>query len=170
MKEKQVLILCDQIQTGKTSVINDSLPFLKPCMGFICPDIDGSRKLVDLNTMKIHEFQIKQPIYSGDIQIGKFTFLGSTFKLAQKLLSSIPSDYTGYVVIDEIGKLELKESGLEPALSKFLINSIDKPYTIVLVVRDYLLEDVIEKYHLNNAKILNPLNFKQYIQSIRATV
>ncbi len=165
MTEKQVLILCDQIQTGKTSAINESLPFLKPCMGFICPDIDGSRKMVDVQSMKIHDFQIKKPIYSGDVQIGKFTFLGAAFKMAQNILSSIPSNFTGYVIIDEVGKLELKGSGLEPVLSNFLKVSADKPYKIVLVVRDYLLDEVIAKYELKNIKILNPLNFKKHIQS-----
>lgn len=164
MEMKPTYILCDQIQTGKTSALNDSLQYLRPCMGFICPDINGTRMLVELQNMKIHDFQIRKPIFSGDLKMGKFAFLGSTFKLAQNMLKQIPHEFDGHVIIDEIGKLELQDSGLEPALGQFLKRE-QVAYTQILVVRDYLLDQVKEKYNLHNSIILDPFEFKRHFKS-----
>ena len=169
MELKPTYILCDQIQTGKTSALNDSLQYLRPCMGFICPDINGTRMMVELQNMKMHDFQIKKPIFSGDLKIGRFAFLGSTFKLAQNILNQIPNDFEGNVIIDEIGKLELQDSGLEPALGHFL-NRQNTSYTLILVVRDYLLDQVKEKYNLQNSLVLNPFEFKQHFKTEKSSL
>lgn len=167
MIEDKLIILCDEIRTGKTTAINDALQSLRPCMGFLCPDIGGVRKLVDLSNMNIHEFQIQKPIYSNDIKVGRFAFLGSTFKLAQKILNDVPSDFEGHVIVDEIGRLELKDSGLEPALSGFLARRKQLKSSLILVIRDYLLEDAIEKYGLKDAVIMKPERFRTHFKSMR---
>jgi nucleoside-triphosphatase THEP1 len=64
-----------------------------------------------------------------------------------------------YLVIDEIGPLELSGRGLEPMVSTILENYERSPKQhLVLVVRDYLLEKVISHYHLRD-QILTDHNF-----------
>lgn len=159
---ESLYILCDEIRMGKTTAINDSLSALRPHLGFICPDINGSRVLVNLENMSMHEFQIKKPVFSGDVKVGKFAFLGSTFKLAHQILMDIPDNFDGFVIIDEIGKLELKNKGLEPALSQYLERQKEFDIKTIVVVRDYLLDEVIRRYDLRESRVLNPQAFKNH--------
>jgi hypothetical protein len=55
-----------------------------------------------------------------------------------------------------VGKLELAGAGFEPALSTCIAamhNQTEK--TLILVVRDTLLDQVIAKYKLHNCLIIN---------------
>jgi len=60
-----------------------------------------------------------------------------------------------FLIIDEIGRLELNQNkGLEPALGVVINKFINKEVSgnLILVIRDYLLEECIEKYQLQEAK------------------
>jgi len=60
-----------------------------------------------------------------------------------------------FFIVDEIGKLELKDQGLEPELYKLLHSQSLVNTILILVVRDYLLEAVIRKYGLNTAELIH---------------
>ena len=78
-------------------------------------------------------------------------------------MAQLHSTSNDIIIIDEIGKLELADKGFEPALYLFIekINSITNK-TIVLVIRDYLLEKCIAKYSIQHATILNVQQFKNH--------
>ena len=145
-------LLTGPVHSGKTSSLSESIKDTASIRGFICPDKDGLRYLKNIHDGSIHRFQIPIHESDDDILIGKYIFCKSGFETAQSILQSAINQNFEYLVIDEIGKLELQGKGLEPALS-LTLNNI-KNTKIILVVRDYLIDDVINHYQLTTAKII----------------
>ena len=80
----------------------------------------------------------------------------SAFKKANDYLISIASEVeSSYLIIDEIGKLELRNEGLhrsaEALISRF---KRDNAQHVIVVVRDYLLDAVWKHYTISEYKIL----------------
>ena len=68
-----------------------------------------------------------------------------------------------YVIIDELGKLELKNKGLHEAANLLIPNFIDhKEKHLILVIRDTLLEDTIEHYGISNYQIITKASLKTF--------
>lgn len=149
----ELYLLTGPVHSGKTSSLSDSIKDITSIGGFICPDKDGLRYLKNIHDGTIHRFQIANQESDDDILIGKYIFSKSGFETAQSILQSAIHQDFEYLIIDEIGQLELQGKGLEPSLS-LTLNNI-KNTKIILVVRDYLLDEVIHHYQLTTAKIIN---------------
>lgn len=149
----ELYLLTGPVHSGKTSSLSDSIKDITSIGGFICPDKDGLRYLKNIHDGTIHRFQIANQESDDDILIGKYIFSKSGFETARSILQSAINQDFEYLIIDEIGQLELQGKGLEPALS-LTLNNI-KNTNIIIVVRDYLLDEVIHHYQLTTAKIIN---------------
>ena len=145
-----IFILSAPIQSGKTSALLNFIENKKNIFGFLCPDINGVRNWLNIASQQYYPFQKMENFLHSDIKIGKFVFDGYVFKKAQELLQKIPSNFDFYI-IDEIGKLELKNEGFEPFLAPALEQLKNHKGKVILVVRDYLLADVISKYGLEKS-------------------
>jgi nucleoside-triphosphatase THEP1 len=78
-------------------------------------------------------------------KIGKYNILINAFEKSSETLLNQVSQFKGQdfvVVIDEIGRLELLNSGFDALLNKLIELDID----LILCVRDIFLEDVCKKY------------------------
>ena len=86
---------------------------------------------------------------SGDekrLTVGRFQFSASAFQKAAAHLRAVP-DFVCWVVIDEVGPLELRGEGFSAVL-KELIESRNEGQTIVLVVREELVVKVAEYFSI----------------------
>lgn len=152
---KKILIYSGKIKSGKTTNIFRWSASQKNVAGILQPVIDGKRFFYSISDRTIIqlEISIEQAIglSNGDlIKIGKYNFLKSGFEKAQEiLLRDFERDYE-WLVIDEIGPLELNNSGLEPAITELLGKRNEFKGLIVIIVRNEILERVIEKYNLTN--------------------
>jgi len=150
-----IFILSKAIQTGKTTALMQWCKTQKNIAGILTPDIEGNRKLFDIEKKTFYEFEVKNPLPTDEITpIGKFNFHTQIFAKAQQIITNSNADY---LIIDEIGRLELNQNkGLEPALSKVISTYTNHQAKgcLILVIRDYLLEDCIKKYQLQQAKII----------------
>jgi len=94
-----------------------------------------------------------------DEQIGEYKFLKRVFLKSHEYLLNLSQNTPDWIVIDEIGFLELDGMGFEPAVSQ-LINKLQtkSEVHILMVVRDFLKEKVIEYYKINSdsCKDFNP--------------
>ncbi len=152
-------IISDPIRSGKTSRLIHWLNQHPQVFGVLMPDLAGKRKLYlnHLNLVLPLEVFEKDFSESELVQIGRFTFLKEPFLFAQQLLLDAINLSTNDIVIDEIGKLEFKNnSGFEPALSEGLklLALENKDRKCYLVVRDYLLDEAIKHYSLQDAEIV----------------
>jgi len=146
-----IYILTGEIRSGKTTALLDWSLQKNNVDGLLCPDgKDGKRYFLKIKSQK--QFKLETELDIKDvISIGNFTFLQSAFKIAKDYLISIASNTENqFLIIDEIGKLELKNEGLHHAAKKIIPKyEFHKSEHLILVVRDYLLEDVLIKYGIS---------------------
>ena len=91
-----------------------------------------------------------------DIRVGTYRFSATAFEWAKELLCPTPDVNYDYFIVDEIGKLELKNTGLEPAITNvFQFFGKKKRTTVIAVVRESLQEEVIDSYDLKNYKVIS---------------
>lgn len=149
------------VQAGKTTSLMNWAEDKPNLGGFLAPDIDGLRYLYTLNDRELHDFQLKdQVLVHADpqsvVNIHKFNFSAEAFAMARlRLLEDLRKDYE-WVIIDEVGKLELRGQGLEPAVSQAVreVKAGKAKGKLLMVVRDELVAKVMERYQLWNCRII----------------
>ena len=82
-------------------------------------------------------------------KIGNYNFLTSVFEWGREELYKAFLQKPKWLIIDEIGPLELRGEGLEPEVSRILNDDANDKTNVVLVVRKTLLEKVTEHYGLH---------------------
>jgi len=155
--KNKIYIYSDAIQTGKTTRVLAWVKGNQNIYGILTPDVAGKRRLYNIAETQLLPFEVEKKTTEPNIVIGDFTFLKSAFTKAQKILENSLMHQPKWLIIDEIGKLEMQNEGLEPRLSGILNDfSAQSPKTkILLIIRDTLLEAVIKKYHLQNAEVID---------------
>lgn len=129
--------------------------------GFLSPVVNNKRQIYFPAAQKYIPFEVAEIAENQSpeiVKIGRYEFYKSAFSLA---IAQIKEDLKGnihdYLIIDELGKLEIEtNSGFEPQFSQFLEeyrrNTDPKP-SLVIIVRNTLLEQAVEKYNFQNARI-----------------
>lgn len=142
---KKVILFSGPIHSGKTTRLQKFIAD-KNCDGIIAPVKDGKRYIQRIKTGEIKSLETTS---DDSIIIGKYKFSKEVFSWAKEQITKSFENKIDYLVIDEIGKLELKDEGYEPELSK-VINQfkVQNNFDLVLVVRDSLVDEVIRKYKL----------------------
>ncbi len=123
--------------------------------GILTPDIHGSRKLFDIEKKEFHDLEVSE--LDDSIAIGKFHFSREAFEKAQKIILNACSHNFSWLIVDEIGKLEIEQhKGLEPAIFSIITQykSGTAQGNLLLVVRESLLNECIEHYQLYDAEII----------------
>jgi len=135
MKRLKVYILSDAIRTGKTTALQQWVEKTKSVTGFLSPDIDGKRMFLDIQTGKL----IPMETSNKDLIVGKYAFDTNSFKYAENKLL-------------EAWKMLLQ---LQPEANR------DYP-NLLFVVRDYCLDEFIEKYGYEEAEVLSLKTFGEF--------
>ncbi len=84
------------------------------------------------------------------LSIGRFVFSKAGFEKAIQVISA-SVHYPGWLVIDEVGPLELKGEGFHDVVKEVLFN---RTGNILLVVREGLADTVITKYLINSSRVI----------------
>ncbi len=146
----QMYIFSGPIHTGKTTKLEKWIIKNPDVDGILMPVINGRRYLYFIAKGETHllETEIENP--ESFEQIGKYKFQIAIFQKAQNYLLGLIDHLPSWIVIDEIGFLELNKLGFEPAVSTLIskLNSV-KDVNILLVVRDYLKDEVMDFYKLD---------------------
>lgn len=152
-------IITSPIQTGKSTAIQNWAVGRSDVGGFLSP-IDhhsGLRILTRISTIETLDFELNKATDTS-IHIGRFIFESQAFRESSLwLLDDLRRADFRYIVLDEVGKLELQGQGYD-ALVKDALEQCDSKKELIFVVRDSLLEEVIEKYDLQNATIITDLH------------
>ncbi len=150
----RILILSGTIQSGKTTSLFKHFSKSDTVGGFICPDVNGLRMIYFAAEKRLVPFQLNQ--LDNVTSIGKFNFDQEVFIMASDILINPKTLEKNFVIVDEIGPLELKNQGFYHALETLIDNWRKKEYgTLILVVREYLIADVISKFNLSDSKIIS---------------
>lgn len=141
----KILFLSGPVESGKTTYLQRFI-INSNCDGIISPIINGSRYL---QRIKSGEKKLLDSTDGTGFRIGKHTFDEKTFSWARDQLLQILNSDIDYIIIDEIGHLEISGHGFEPILSYIFekFNTSDN-LQLAVVVRDSLVDEVISHYEL----------------------
>ncbi len=156
-----LFIFSAPVHSGKTSALMAWAEDRTDLGGFLAPDLEGVRHLFTLRDRRMHPFQVREQTVPSEelVTICRYHFSASTFALARQMLIEDALRPMPWLVVDEVGKLELQGLGHEPALSEVIRMHHTGVYRgkLLLVVRTELLGDVMEKYRLHSATVLSDL-------------
>jgi len=141
-----ILVLTGPVHGGKTTFLERSLARWASCGfaagGFLSVAGTGTGgateyDLLELRTGCRHPY-LRREGKPGEERIGPFFFVPETLKLARSIIRE--ADPREFLVVDEVGPLELLGGGLWPALRE----ALSRPcLRCLLVVREEILEDAL---------------------------
>jgi nucleoside-triphosphatase THEP1 len=151
----KIFLLSGPIHTGKTTRLTEWVKTQGDVDGILQPEINGKRHIKHISSGEIRLLEIlKESNEKNIITIGNYNFSNEVFKWAHNALLAAFYSNPDWLIIDEYGKLELIDKGLEPVVSKILNELIEHPDTkIIFIIRDYLVNSFLDKYSLNNKDI-----------------
>ena len=152
-----IYVLSRPIRSGKTTQLQEWLKTHTNAAGILTPDIGGKRMIYDISRNKYHSFEVDQTYGADVIMVGKFLFAKTAFTLAQEIIEKAMTSHYDWIVVDEVGKLEIEQGeGFEPDVLRIIkrFQSQEMKGRLLLVIRDTLLEKALEKYDLSGCIIL----------------
>ncbi len=159
-RHSNIYILTGPVQSGKTTRLLQFIQGKKAIGGILTPDISGKRKLLGISSGEYYDLQVDENFSGEKISIGKFHFDNAFMEKAIEILLQDRQDNPGWLIVDEVGKLEVEQgAGLHTAVLHLIdYYQSGAPGKLLLVVRDSLLEKAILKYGLQEAQVVNDLN------------
>ncbi|GAB2959543.1 hypothetical protein GCM10027048_28740 [Hymenobacter coalescens] len=141
-------MLSGPVRTGKTTRLLRWAACRPGVGGVLMPtDAHGQRFFLDLAS-GLRWPAAARPGQWPAVTVGRFRFAPAAFHWAgEALRGAAACPTTQWLVVDEIGPLELRGQGLAPALTAVLANNQQPPH-LVLVVRASLVETVWRHFHL----------------------
>jgi len=147
----RVYLLSGPVRTGKTTRIQEwckqrNAERPGSVRGVLAPVVDGHRHLVSIQSGEARDLELirggtpKEPI-------GRFVFNGAVFEWARGELLSASQSTARWIVIDEIGPLELAGRGLEPSVTRVLQSNTGAK-NVVIVVREQLASAVVAHFRI----------------------
>ena len=123
------------------------------------PDKDGERKMYDIRTKEFFDAECKHTLNKENTltSIGRYHFYTSAFEKANSILLNELEQSPDWLVIDEVGKLEMEGKGFYRALNKVVPYYHSTRNRLLLVVRESLAESVVSFFTIRNAEIINTL-------------
>lgn len=152
-----IYIFSRPIHSGKTTELLAWCRQQKNISGILMPDIDGSRKILDLHTMDIFDIECTDTINTKEAltSVGRYYFYTASFEKANAILTNAISQNPSWLVIDEAGKLELEGKGFFNAIIKAVEFFNNASENLLITVRDSLCEEVIAFFKITNYKIIH---------------
>lgn len=153
----QIFLLSGPIHTGKTTKLTEWIKNKDNVDGILQPIINGRRHIKHILSGEIQLLEILPGSQEKNIiTVGNYKFNNDVFAWAHSKLLLAYNKNPEWLIIDEVGKLEICAKGLEPAISNIL-NSLNyhKNLNLVFVVRDYLVPDFLTKYYLGTDDFQN---------------
>lgn len=150
-------IFSGKVHSGKTTRLIEWSKNQKNVGGILAPIINGKRNLVSIKPDERKILEVDSIIENKNIiSVGKYFFDEDVFNWGREILLNSFSDNIDWLVIDEVGILELNGKGLEPAVSKIINeSSYLSKMNILFVVRENLYEDFFLHFNINKEEVKN---------------
>lgn len=148
----RTFLISGPVHSGKTTRLQSwiNLNNYNKVDGILAPVLGGKRYLLHISSNEMRKLElIENDTRSNFTNIGKYTFDNSVFEWANEKLMNLFNTLPEYVIIDEIGPLELQGQGLEPAVSELLVRRRAELQNIIVIVRSTLMEQFFMHYRLD---------------------
>lgn len=156
-----IFVLTGPVHSGKTSSLQKWCASTKNIDGILCPENDnGKRFFIKVKSNESLALEVRNSMLKKQdeiIEVGSYKFLKNAFKQANEYLVQASNNHDfNYLIIDELGKLELKNKGLHIAAQDLIPNYVhNKRQHLILVVRESIIEEVMKHYDVLEYSILN---------------
>jgi nucleoside-triphosphatase THEP1 len=151
----KVFILTGPIQTGKTTSLVKWSENRNDVFGILTPVVNGKRMFMNVHARHLFDMEATDGETQA-ISVGRFTFSKTNFNKAIQIIRS-SMDKEGWLMIDEIGPLELRGEGFCEVLKEVLQNE-KTGQMILVVVRNEMAGMVKEFFQLNDAVVINKIS------------
>lgn len=149
----KIIILTGEIKSGKTHWLSKITRDSNFIGGVLTPDKNEIRMLYDIANQNWHNFEAKVDSDKELVQIGRFKFELESFQIAKGIIQDSLMNKK-LTIVDEFGPLEMRGEGFADVINKILQDeNHQKDQMLVLVVRNNILSDFLQKYNSIN-KIL----------------
>lgn len=155
---KSVIVITGKKNSGKTTTalkIKEHFPSTK---GFISLSADAKDEITLLDLGSGDRLPLMSRYFESDADVGAYRYLQSTFDYA----SNVEFDDKGVVIVDEIGRLELRGEGFDFLMRHLLSLSVN----LIITVRTEFLEDVVRHYEIE-ADCFSPGNLDEILRKIK---
>lgn len=153
-----IYIFSGAVHSGKSTELLKWCNERENIMGILMPDILGYRKIFNVKSKEIFDIQCTDATKTKEllITIGKFNFYAAAFEKANLILVNALLEKPDWLLIDEIGYLELDGKGFYHSMMKAaeFYNDDTSPGNLLITVRDSLYEEVISFFELKNSKVI----------------
>ncbi|WP_370391902.1 nucleoside-triphosphatase [uncultured Winogradskyella sp.] len=158
-----IYLLVGDIQSGKSTALLNWVK-QKPYVYGILSPVDNRKKRFFYNIKTKARFAMEAlPNEKNVISIGRYHFYTSSFDQANAIIKkNVKEHLSGYIVIDELGKLELKNQGLHASAKELIKKTKQNPQLhAILVIRNSLIEAIKKHYDLSSPRELTTENLSQ---------
>lgn len=153
-----IVLLTGVIRTGKTTALRDAFGGngQARARGIVQPVIDGQRHLEDLASGAVRRLEASASTpQDSRMAVGRFVFDASALAWGtgciQRAVVEVQSDE--WVVLDEVGPLELAGHGLATAVHA-VVRHADTGGRALIVVREGLIEAVAGAFQINQPHLI----------------
>lgn len=153
---QKIYILTAPIQSGKTTALLNWSEKRNDVYGILSPVVNGKRMFMDAGNRQLFSMEAKEG-EEDVLTVGKFVFSKDSFdKAIQVIRQSINKE--GWLVIDEIGPMELSGEGFHDVIKEVLQQ---RKQNTLFVVRDKdeMVEKVKSHFNIEEAVIVTAENF-----------
>lgn len=157
-----IYIFSRPVHSGKTTELIQWHKQHKVATGVLMPDIQGSRKIMDLKTGELFDITCSDETVGEEaiVRVGSYRFYTLAFDKANAIIMNALAENPGWLIIDEAGKLELGGKGFYSSLTK-AIAFYDKPEQagkLLITVRESLAEEIRQFFNIKNCQIIHQLD------------
>jgi nucleoside-triphosphatase len=141
---KKALIVSGPINSGKTTRLMEWCKNRNDVYGILTPKINGKRVFVDVASGEQFEMEAQEN-EENVLSIGKYIFSVAGFERAKEIVRNASVKKNAFLIIDEVGPLELKGEGFSEEL-KEMLNSKENSLQVIIVVRESLVNEVVSYF------------------------
>lgn len=151
MAGKKIIILTGKVQSGKTTTLLNWVNKRHDVAGILTPVKEDRRFFYSITEAK--DYRMEAGSDEEYLEVGRFKFSTEQFRVMNKIvLKCLNEPYWKWVIIDEIGPLELNQQrGFWPALRQIL-NGIFSA-TVVVVARQTLSGTIRDMFEENGLEV-----------------
>jgi len=139
-------------QSGKTTRLLNAIQNRDDVYGMLTPDVDGKRFFMNVRTKELWPMEAAEA-EANVLTIGKYRFSKAAFQKAISVLEAEANQQNGWLIVDELGPLELKKSGFYNTVRDLL--NTNTPLKIILVIRQSLLGEMTELFGISNYAVVD---------------
>ena len=163
--KRQIFILTGKVHSGKTTRLIEWLHNKDNAAGIISPVINSERQIFLYPDYEYIKLEANENSEKEILLCGKYKFFKDAFIKANNYFDSLDFENLDWVIIDEAGLLELNDEGLHDSMKKAAIKFLEEKtkFSLIIIVRDYLVEKIVDKYNLGKCVVLNKEDLKEII-------